>query len=149
MALNIQEHESLTKDEQLPAAVTKLRENLLDTMPSVCAERARLVTEAYRRHAADPVVLRRAKALAHVLEYMTIFIQPDEIIVGNQASKPRAAPIFPEYSVDWIPEEIDEFHSARPTSSRLIQRSSANCWRRCCPTGRGARCTTGRCDHAR
>ena len=93
--------------------VAALRSKLLDTMPSVCVERARLVTEAYKQHENDPLVLRRARALAHVLENMTIYIQPGEIIVGNQASKPRAAPIFPEYSTDWIAPEIDEF-SKRP-----------------------------------
>ncbi|HSV86706.1 MAG TPA: glycyl radical protein [Levilinea sp.] len=108
--MNIDERETMKQDEALSPAVAKLRADLLDTMPAVCAERAKLVTEAYRRHEADPVALRRAKALANVLDHMTIFIQPDEIIVGNQASKPRAAPVFPEYSVDWIPQEINDFH---------------------------------------
>jgi pyruvate formate-lyase/glycerol dehydratase family glycyl radical enzyme len=110
MAMNLVEQQASVGADQLSPAAAALRMNLLDTMPTVCAERARLVTEAYRRYESDPVVLRRAKALAHVLDNMTIFIQPDEIIVGNQASRPRAAPIFPEYSVDWIPSEIDEFH---------------------------------------
>ncbi len=78
------------------SVVARLRENLINTMPSVCVERARLVTEAYRTYEHLPVVLRRSHALAHVLENMTITIQPGEIIVGNQASAPRAAPIFPE-----------------------------------------------------
>ena len=93
--------------------VTALRETLLDTMPSVCVERARLVTEAYKNYGFLPPVLRRAHALEHVLENMTVYIQPGEIIVGNQASRPRAAPIFPEYSTDWIAPEIDEI-SQRP-----------------------------------
>jgi len=99
--------------------VVELRENLLNTMASVCLERARLVTEAYQKYAHLPVVLRRAHALAHVLEQMTIYIQPGEIVVGNQASKPRAAPIFPEYSSDWIALEIDEF-SKRPADQFSI-----------------------------
>ena len=39
---------------------------------------------------------------------MTIFIDEGELIVGNQSSSHRAAPIFPEYAVDWLPEEMDE-----------------------------------------
>lgn len=42
------------------------------------------------------------------LETRTIWIDNDELIVGNQASKLRAAPIFPEYTVRWIEAEIDE-----------------------------------------
>ncbi|MHC1785241.1 MAG: formate C-acetyltransferase/glycerol dehydratase family glycyl radical enzyme [Anaerolineaceae bacterium] len=103
----------------MSAKVAILRESLLNTMPSVCVERARLVTEAYKAHEFSPIVLRRAHALAHVLENMTIYIQPGEIIVGNQASKPRAAPIFPEYSTDWIEPEIDEF-SHRPADQFTV-----------------------------
>jgi formate C-acetyltransferase len=67
------------------------------------------VTEAHEKYAADPPVLRRARALAHVLAQMTIWIDEGEIIVGNQASSPRAAPLFPEYAVDFLLDEIDEF----------------------------------------
>jgi formate C-acetyltransferase len=86
---------------------------LLDTTPSLCAERGLLVTEAYEEYAADPPVLRRAKALVHVLDHMTITIDEGEIIVGNQASAPRAAPLFPEYAVDFLAKEIDEFPRRR------------------------------------
>lgn len=93
--------------------VYHLREQLIHTTPSLCAERGLLVTEAYQKYQADPPVLRRAKALAHTLAEMTITIGPDEIIVGNQASAPRAAPLFPEYLVDFLADEIDEFSHRR------------------------------------
>ncbi len=89
--------------------VRTLRERLLATIPSLCAERGLLVTEAHQRFQGDPPVLRRAKALAHVLDRMTITIDEDELIVGNQASRPRAAPLFPEYMVGFMAEEIDQF----------------------------------------
>jgi formate C-acetyltransferase len=91
------------------ARVQQRRERVLDSTPCLCAERGLLVTEAYEKYAADPPVLRRAKALAHVLDQMTIWIEEGEIIVGNQASAPRAAPLFPEYAVDFLLDEIDEF----------------------------------------
>ena len=93
--------------------VRSLRERLLDTTPSLCAERGLLLTEACERHEADPPVLRRAKALAHVLDHMTIYIDEGEIIVGNQASAPRAAPLFPEYAVRFLGDEIDDFCQRR------------------------------------
>ncbi|RMF02693.1 MAG: glycyl radical protein, partial [Chloroflexi bacterium] len=104
-------------EARLPAGSTlrvcSLREELLHTTPSLCAERGLLITEAYQKHQADPPVLRRAKALAHILQNMTVTIGPDEIIVGNQASAPRAAPLFPEYLVDFLADEIDEFATRR------------------------------------
>ena len=99
--------------------IHRLRDELLDTTPRICVERARLVTQAYQTHQADPPVLRRARALAHVLDHMTIFIREGELVVGNQASHIRAAPIFPEYSVDWIEPELDEF-ATRPADRYLI-----------------------------
>ena len=87
--------------------VQGLRQRILDCQPSLCVERGLLVTEAYARHAADPVVLRRAKALAHTLDHMSISIDEGELIVGNQARAPRAAPLFPEYLVDFLANEID------------------------------------------
>ncbi|HHV62066.1 MAG TPA: glycyl radical protein [Firmicutes bacterium] len=91
------------------ARIHRLRQSILSAVPEVCSERARLVTEAYRENEADPMIIRRAKALAKVLREMTIFILPDELIVGNQASKPRSAPVFPEYAWEWIYNELDHF----------------------------------------
>lgn len=76
--------------------------------PPVCTERARHYTEAYQAYLARPLPVRRALALAHHLEQRTIWIKHDELIVGNQASQVRAAPLFPEYTVSWIEKEIDE-----------------------------------------
>jgi formate C-acetyltransferase len=53
-------------------------------------ERARLLTEAYQRTDGEPMVLRRAKALEHILLNMTIYIQDWERIVGNYAESPEA-----------------------------------------------------------
>jgi pyruvate formate-lyase/glycerol dehydratase family glycyl radical enzyme len=118
------------------ARVQRLREKLLDTTPEVCAERAWYLTEAYRQYEADPPVLRRARALAHVLDKMTIYLQEGELIVGNQASRPRAAPIFPEYSSGWIEQEIDEFgrrradvYMVRPEVKVELLEEILPCWR--------------------
>ncbi len=94
---------------RLSARIRRLKEELLSTRPTICTERARIYTEVYRRYQAKPVVVRRALALSETLKRMTIRIEPGELIVGNQASRPRAAPIFPEYAVDWVLEELDEF----------------------------------------
>ncbi|MHB1132620.1 MAG: glycyl radical protein [Chloroflexota bacterium] len=85
-----------------------LKEQALNSAPRLCSERALLVTDAWFTNAAQPPVRRRARALARVLEQMSIYIGADELLVGNQASAIRAAPIFPEYAVEWLTEEIDQ-----------------------------------------
>lgn len=89
--------------------IKAMRERVLARPSTICLSRARLITETYRQHPQEPVVLKRALALRAILERMPIYIHDDELIVGNQASAPRAAPIFPEYAVDWIIREMDEF----------------------------------------
>ena len=86
-----------------------MRKTLLDTQATVCTERAVLATRAYKAHEMDQIVLKRAYMLKEVLENMTIYIEPETLIVGNQASCNRAAPIFPEYAMDWVIRELDEF----------------------------------------
>lgn len=85
------------------------REELMETPQSVCVERALLTTETYRLHQDEPMVLRRALMVKNVLENMSIFIEPATLICGNQASANRAAPIMPEYAMDWVIAEVDEF----------------------------------------
>lgn len=89
--------------------IHRMREELLQAVPALCAERALIYTRTYRENEADPPILKRAKALERTLREMSLFIFRDELIIGNQASCIRGAPVFPEYSCDWIAEEIDEF----------------------------------------
>lgn len=93
----------------LSERMNEFREELLETKPYVCAERAVFTTESYKEHADQPVVLKRAYMLQNILEHMTIFIEPQTLIAGNQASMNRSAPIFPEYAMDWVIDELDEF----------------------------------------
>ena len=76
--------------------------------PPICTERAEAYTRIYEAHEDKPVIVRRALALQEHLRTRSIWIKHDELIVGNQASKVRAAPIFPEYTVRWIEAEIDD-----------------------------------------
>jgi formate C-acetyltransferase len=38
---------------------------------------------------------------------MSIYISSEELVVGNQARRPRSAPIFLEFDVDWIDRELE------------------------------------------
>ena len=93
----------------LNARTAAIRARLLETQPAVCTERAVLATESYRAHEMDQVVLKRAWMLDNVLRNMTLYVDPDALILGNQAASDRAAPIFPEYAMDWVVKELDLF----------------------------------------
>ena len=89
--------------------LAEMKDKLIRTKSTICTERAKIYTEAYKKNENKPLIIKRAIALYNTLTEMTVFIGENELIVGNQASKFRAAPIFPEYAVNWIMKEIDEF----------------------------------------
>ena len=91
------------------ARVRRLQQVMEKRTACICSERAVLITESFRTTEGEDYVLRKAKAFAHILENMTIYIQDDSLIFGNQASRNFAAPIFPEYSIQWVIKELDEF----------------------------------------
>jgi pyruvate formate-lyase/glycerol dehydratase family glycyl radical enzyme len=91
------------------ARVKRVRSDLMNMIPEICPERALLITASYRETEGQPMLIRRAKALDRILRNMTIIIEDEQLIVGNQASRGRAAPIFPEYSFDWVIDELDRF----------------------------------------
>ena len=114
--------------------IADYKKRILETVPTICTERARFYTEAYKQHRDKPVILKRAYALKDTLEKMSIRIEPEELIAGNHSSAIYAAPIFPEYAVEWIMREIDEFekrpaddyHPDEKTKKELLEICS--CW---------------------
>lgn len=87
--------------------VDRLREQLLSARPAVFDERALLISDAYREAINDPVELRRAKALDRILRRAQIQIKPDELIVGCKVPSPKGSPVYPEFNVKWLEDELD------------------------------------------
>lgn len=85
------------------------RDQVLDKKPYIDAERAILATEAYKKYQAYPNVLKRAYMLKNILEKMSLYIDPKTLIVGNQAPGDKDAPIFPEYTMEFVLNELDAF----------------------------------------
>ena len=94
---------------ELTPRMKQYREAVLDQKPYICAERAVLVTQSYQQHCNEPAVLKRAYMLENILSHMSIYIEDETCIVGNQASANRAAPVFPEYTMRFIIDELDTF----------------------------------------
>lgn len=93
----------------------KAKQRIIQTPPGVSTERLVLVTEAYNQFRGEHPLLLRAKTLSKLLHKMTISINDDELLVGSLSSKIRYAPIYPEFSVQWILDDLDTM-STRKTS---------------------------------
>ena len=94
---------------ELTERMKQFREETLDQKPFIDAERAVLVTETYKANQNQPPVMKRALGLKNILEKMTIYIEDKTLIVGNQATKNCNAPIFPEYTMGFVIDELDKF----------------------------------------
>ncbi len=111
--------------------VNRLRKFALDTEFTVDHERACLVTEAYQKHSEKPQSIICAEALAHVLRSFTIHIHKDELIVGEMAAPIKSAPIFPEFSFDWVLDEMrnhpwkdrlhDNYYISKESEKKLFE----------------------------
>ncbi|MBW2181176.1 MAG: pyruvate formate lyase family protein, partial [Deltaproteobacteria bacterium] len=61
--------------------------------------RNRLLTESYKATEGEPMVLRRAKSLAHILKNLPVYIMPYERIVGHSGETPDD--LFYPVEVNW------------------------------------------------
>ncbi len=78
--------------------IKRLREKTLSKKPYFSPERALLMTEFYKSGEADRVSVPVARAMAfrYLLERKRIFIDDDELLVGERGPEPKATPSYPE-----------------------------------------------------
>ncbi len=89
----------------------RIKQELLATPIHLCPERAYLITDYFKHHdnRTEPMVIRKAKALRHLLMHKSVRIFPDELIVGNMGShriscliQPELAGVFMGSDLLWI-----------------------------------------------
>ncbi|MEF9916893.1 MAG: glycyl radical protein [Lachnospiraceae bacterium] len=93
----------ISKTDRIPFLV----EHLFAKMPEIESARAILITESYKETESDPMIIRRSKALKHMLEKLPIIIREKELIVGSTTIAPRGCQTYPEFSYEWLESEFD------------------------------------------
>ena len=96
-----------TTDIPKSSRIPKLIEALYAKMPVIESARAKLITESYKATEGQPVITRRAEAFAHILRNIPIIIRDNELIVGSSTIAPRGCQTFPEFSYQWLEDELD------------------------------------------
>lgn len=91
----------------------RLKDALFASPREISLERALLYTASHRQTEGEPVIIRRAKATAYILDHVNIAIRDEELIGGNRTVKPRAGIISPEMDPYWLLKELDQF-ATRP-----------------------------------
>lgn len=87
--------------------IPRLIDHLFENMPVIESARAVLLTESYMQTEGEPIITRRAKAFAHILDHIPIIIRDEELIVGSTTIAPRGCQTYPEFSFEWLEEEFD------------------------------------------
>ena len=105
-----------TIDIPKSARITRLVDHLYEKMPVIESARAKLITESYQATEGEPMITRRAEAFAHILRHIPIIIRDEELIVGSSTIAPRGCQTYPEFSYQWLEDELDtvETRSADP-----------------------------------
>jgi trans-4-hydroxy-L-proline dehydratase len=78
--------------------IKKLRQQSIETKPSISLERAQLLTDFYKSGKAERVSVPVARAMAfqHILANKKIYLGDGELFVGERGPSPMATPTFPE-----------------------------------------------------
>jgi formate C-acetyltransferase len=90
--------------------VERMKKSLQISKYPLCVEQFRLANESLEQTCGEPMLLRRAKLHAHVLDNITIFIEENDLLCGSGASKPFGLEMQYEYGV-WTKDEVQSLKS--------------------------------------
>jgi len=119
-------HNPHTKPNQRGSTerIRRLRQiSAADSVPSVCMERAVLLTEAYKLYEGkhSPPVLR-GLAFKYIMERRSLYLERGALIVGEKGHKPWAAPTFPELCC----HTLDDFQNMNDREKVFFKVSEAD-----------------------
>ncbi|TLV05582.1 formate C-acetyltransferase [Klebsiella indica] len=106
----------------------RLKDRLFAQPREISLERALLYTASHKQTEGEPMMIRRAKATAWILDHVQISIRDDELIAGNRTIKPRAGIISPEMDPYWLLRELDQFPT-RPQDRFTISEEDKRIYR--------------------
>jgi len=104
----------------LSERVKKLREQSLNAVEKITAERAVLITRYYKSDEAREISapVRRARAFEYLLKNKKICINNGELIVGERGPAPKATPTYPEISLHSL-QDLEILDSREKVSFRV------------------------------
>lgn len=88
--------------------VYKILNSFKNQKPIIDAERSKFFTESFKQTEGQPLVLRWAKALKHIAENITIYIDEHQLIVGRAGTNGRYGILYPELDGDFLDIAIEQ-----------------------------------------
>lgn len=103
----------------LTQRLKRLKEQIVHAVPEVYAERALLITRAYQENENEPEAIRKARAMEKIFRESTVLIRDDELIVGCKTPTALGSPLYPEFNVQWLKNEIDTLPERVETAFKI------------------------------
>lgn len=113
-----------------------LKEIQKNRRPSIDIERAKYFTESMRQTEGQPLILRWAKAMKHIAENITVYIDKDNLIVGRAGRPGRYGILYPELDGDFLdvaikelPNRVESPFNISEEDARIIIEEIAPYWK--------------------
>ncbi|MEC5341996.1 glycyl radical protein [Brenneria populi] len=93
--------------------------------PGIDVERARYFTESMRATEGQPLLLRWAKAMYHIAQKITVYIDDEQLIVGRAGKPGRYGILYPELDGDFLDAAIGQLPSRQASPFTIDERERA------------------------
>ena len=91
--------------------IESFKQSYIESKPSISVKRAQAFTASHQQTEGEAVIVRRAKAFKAVCEQVPTTIFDGELIVGAIGEFRKCGMICPEYSWQWVDQEMDTFET--------------------------------------
>jgi formate C-acetyltransferase len=104
--------------------------------PRIDVERAQYFTESFRSTEGEPLILRWSKALKHIAENITVYIDDQQLLVGRAGGKGKYGILYPELDGDFLdlaiealPNRVESPFTITQEATAIISREISPYWR--------------------
>lgn len=86
----------------------KILKSIQTLRPIIDVERARYFTESMKQTEGQMLILRWAKAMHHIAENITVYIDDNQLLVGRSGAQGRYGILYPELDGDFLGLALEE-----------------------------------------
>jgi len=118
------------------ARVFTILDSIEGLKPEIDVERALYFTESMSQTEGEPLVLRWAKAMRHVAENITVYIDDHQLLAGRAGAQGRYGILYPELDGDFLDIAVKELPNRTespffisPENARIVVEHIAPYWK--------------------
>ena len=104
--------------------------------PQIDIERAKYFTESMKQTEGQALILRWAKAMKNIAENITVYIDPQQLLVGRAGCAGRYGILYPELDGDFLdmairelPQRVESPFNIEPDDGRTVIEEIAPYWK--------------------